>query len=115
MAITTCSVLKRSPDIRFRIIDGEAVVVRQKAAEVVVLNEVGARILDLAGGTTPVAAWVEALAAEYEVERAELERDVLAFAGELADQGLLEPVAGDPGPLPPLPPLPTVPEDHGGL
>ena len=34
------SVLRRRPDVRFRVIDGEAVVVRQSAAEVLVLNEV---------------------------------------------------------------------------
>ena len=33
----------------------------------------------------------EALLAEYEVERPQLERDVLAFAAALVEQGLLEP------------------------
>ena len=84
------SVLRRRPDVRFRVIDGEAVVVRQSAAEVLVLNEVAARILDLADGTAPVASWVESLAGEYETGRDTLEQDVIAFAAELVGEGLLE-------------------------
>jgi hypothetical protein len=91
--IDLASVLRRRGDVRFRLLDGEAVVLRQRAGEVMVLNEVGARILELADGTTPVSGWVEALAAEYEVGRDELARDVLYFAGELTAAEVLEPVA----------------------
>lgn len=84
------TVLKPAPDVRFRIVDGEAVVVRQKSAEVLVMSEVGARILTLADGIRPIGAWVEILAAEYEVDRGALERDVLRFAAELAAEGILE-------------------------
>jgi Coenzyme PQQ synthesis protein D (PqqD) len=97
--IDRTSVLRRRGDVRYRVLDGEAVVLRQRAGEVLVLNEVAARLLDLADGATPLAAWVETLAAEYEVERAVLERDVLDFAGELADAEVLELVeAGEPAP-----------------
>lgn len=84
------SVLKRCRDVRFRRVESEAVVLRQNAAEVMVLNEVGARILDLADGVTPIAGWVEALFDEFEVERGILEEDVLGFASELAEAGVLE-------------------------
>jgi hypothetical protein len=89
-AIDTATVLRRSRDIRHRRIDGEAVVVRQKAAEVLVMNEVAARLLDLADGRASVGAWVDALAAEYDVDRETLERDVLTFAAELTAEGMLE-------------------------
>jgi hypothetical protein len=85
------SVLKRCPDVRFRKVEDEAVVLRQNAAEVMVLNEVGARILDLADGVTPIEQWVDALFDEFEVDRATLEQDVLEFAVEMADAGVLEP------------------------
>lgn len=88
--IDLASVLRRSGDVRYRLLDGEAVVLRQKAGEVLVFNEVAARILDLADGETPVAGWVEALAAEYEVGREALAEDVLAFTGELAAAEVLE-------------------------
>lgn len=86
------TVLKPAPDVRFRIVDREAVVVRQTGAEVLVLSEVAARILALADGVRPVAVWIETLATEYEVDRATLERDVLRFAAVLADEGILETV-----------------------
>ena len=85
-------VLKPAPDVRFRIVDREAVVVRQTGAEVLVLSEVAARILALADGVRPVSAWIETLSTEYAVDRETLERDVLRFAAVLADEGILETV-----------------------
>jgi len=85
------SVLGRRADVRFRVIDAEGVVVRQTAGEVMVLNDIGTRILALADGVTPVARWIDTLLGEFEVARPVLERDVLAFATELVEQGLLEP------------------------
>jgi Coenzyme PQQ synthesis protein D (PqqD) len=88
------SVLRRRPDVRFRVIDEEGVVVRQSAGEVLVLNDLGTRILALADGLTPVACWIDSLLGDFDVERARLERDVVAFAGELVAQGLLEALPG---------------------
>ncbi|HXO27705.1 MAG TPA: PqqD family protein [Thermoanaerobaculia bacterium] len=85
------SVLGRRADVRFRVIDAEGVVVRQSAGEVLVLNDIGTRILALADGVNPVAHWIDTLLGEFEVARPVLERDVLDFAAELLDQGLLEP------------------------
>jgi hypothetical protein len=88
--ITPATVLQRRSDVRYRRIEGEAVVLRQSAAEVLVLNESGASVLDLADGERSVGDWIAALAAEYEGDPATLASDVLAFAGELAAAGLLE-------------------------
>jgi hypothetical protein len=85
-------VLRPSSDLRFRRIESEAVVVRQRAGEVLVMNEVAARILDLADGRTPVSGWIDVLAGEYDVDREALARDVVAFAAELAAEGMLESV-----------------------
>ena len=85
------SVLRPAPDVRFRIVDREAVVVRQRSAEVLVMSEVAARILALADGIRPVREWLEVLATEYEVDRGTLEQDVLRFAAELVDEGILTP------------------------
>jgi hypothetical protein len=94
-AIALSTVLRRRSDVRYRLIEGEAVVLRQSAAEVLVLNGVGASVLDLADGERPVAAWIEALAREYEADAETLTRDVLAFAGELREAGLLEEIAAE--------------------
>ncbi len=45
--IATDMVLKRCADTRYRNIGGEGVVVRQTASEVLVLNEIGVRLLEL--------------------------------------------------------------------
>lgn len=87
------SVLRPASDVRFRVVDQEAVVVRQRSSEVLVLSEVGARILSLADGVRPIDGWLDLLADEFEVDRETLERDVLRFVEELAEQGILE-VAG---------------------
>lgn len=90
MPVGPSSILRPARDLRFRRIDDEAVVVRQRAGEVLVLNETAARLLELADGRSRVADWVEVLAAEYDVDREALERDVLAFTVDLAEQGMLE-------------------------
>lgn len=89
-ALDPASILRPARDLRFRRIDDEAVVVRQRAGEVLVMNETAARLLELADGRTSVAGWVEVLAGEYEVDREALARDVLTFAADLTDEGMLE-------------------------
>jgi hypothetical protein len=89
-ALDPASILRPARDLRFRRIDDEAVVVRQRAGEVLVMNETAARLLELADGRTSVAGWVEVLAGEYEVDRQALARDVLTFAADLTDEGMLE-------------------------
>lgn len=88
--ITSSTVLRRRTDVRYRLIEGEAVVVRQSSAEVLVLNGVGAAVLDLADGESSVGAWIEALAEVYDADPGILARDVLEFAAELEEAGLLE-------------------------
>jgi hypothetical protein len=90
--ITLTDLFRRRKDVRYRIIDGEAVVIRQEAGEVLGINEVGGRLLELVDGKTPVAKLIDAIAREYEVERSVLERDVLEFLQELAGVGLIETV-----------------------
>jgi hypothetical protein len=93
--INSFTVLRRRSDVRYRRIEGEAVVLRQSAAEVLVLNEVGASVLDLADGERPVGEWIATLAAHYDADPETLAAEVLEFAGELREAGLLETVAKD--------------------
>jgi hypothetical protein len=94
--INLSTVLRRPSDVRYRRIEGEAVVLRQSVAEVLVLNGVGATVLDLADGRRPVGEWIDALVREYGADRETVARDVLEFAGEAAEAGLLEPVPSAP-------------------
>lgn len=82
--------LRPRADVRYRQIDGEAVVLRQDAGETLVLNEAGALILDrLAQGQEPAAVVAE-LVARFEVNAATAAADVQAFAAELESAGILE-------------------------
>jgi len=88
------TVLAKSSDARYRNIGGEGVVVRQSAGEVLVVNGVGARVLDLLETRTPVGGLLDTLAAEYAIDRATLECDVLAYLQELLDAGIIEDASG---------------------
>lgn len=85
-------VLLRAKDIRFRRVGAEAVVLAQDAGEVLVVNEVGARILELADGETPVKDWLRVLEAEYDVPAAALQEDVARYLDELLEKGVFSPI-----------------------
>ncbi len=59
--ITNETVLRRADDVRFRAVDDETVVIRQEAAEALVLNEVAGRILELVDATNSVEAIIDRL------------------------------------------------------
>ena len=82
--------LRKCADARYRNIGGEGIVVRQNAGEVLVLNDVGVRVLELLAAGGPVAGALETLAAEYEVDRAVLAQDVVAYLQELLEAGVVE-------------------------
>lgn len=82
---------RRAADVRFRILDGEAVVVRQRAAEVLGLDAAASRILELLDGERSLEAVIAALTAEYEGEPEAIAREVEAFVEELVAAGIVEP------------------------
>ncbi|MEL7061314.1 MAG: PqqD family protein [Acidobacteriota bacterium] len=90
---TSSTPLRRRSDVRFRLIDREGVVLRQDAGETLVLNEVGARILDLLDGSNSLDDVVQALHDEYEADLEAITSDVEAFASELLELGLVEQVS----------------------
>lgn len=97
------SELRLARDVRFRRLADEAVVIRQDVGEVLVVNELGARVLELldeqepatadgASGversTSSFASLVAVLQCEYTPNES-LDADVLAFLGELLDAGVV--------------------------
>ena len=78
------------PDVRYRVVDGQAVVIVQEAGEALVLNAVGTRILELVNGRRSIDEIEERLGAEFEVEPRELARDVAAYLEELTAAGVVE-------------------------
>ena len=91
--IARTAVFRKCSDTRHRNIGGEGIVVRQRASEVLVVTDVGARVLDLLDGSTPVSGLLSALAAEYDVDRATLEDDTEGYLRDLLDAGVIEPVS----------------------
>lgn len=83
---------RRTPDLRFRTIGDEGMVVRQRAGEVLVLNDTGIRVLELLDGEISVGALLDILADEYQVETSELRQDIQAYLAELSAAGLIEPL-----------------------
>ena len=87
-------VFSRRGDVRFRIVVDEAVVLRQEAAEVLVLNEVGGRILELLDGERTVGDVVDEISSEFEVdESTRLADETSAFIAELVEAGIVTPAA----------------------
>ena len=76
-------------DVRYRLVLDEAVVVRQEAAEVLGLNRVGARILELIAEGKSEEEMVAVLAAEHEVDAPVLRADVGEFVQELLAAGVI--------------------------
>lgn len=92
-------VYQRLPDVRFRVIDREGVVIRQTAGEALVLNEVGARFLQLVDGTLTLGEIVDRLLEEFKVERDQLRADIDGFVAELSENGIIE-ASSSPSPVP---------------
>ncbi len=88
--MTPSSVYRHCGDVRYRVIDDEAVVIRQDAGEVLGLNDIGARVLELVDGKASVEVLLEKMAGEFETDRAQLERDVFEFLKELTEAGVIE-------------------------
>lgn len=86
--------LRARRDVRFRTIGEEGVVIRQEAGEVLVVNEVGARVLSLLDGERTVEVVLATLAEEFEVEREKLRADLAAYLRELLLNGVIEETDG---------------------
>lgn len=78
-----------APGVVGRTVQDEAVLVLTDRAKVEVLNSVGARIWELSDGHHSLRAIAAKLCAEYQVDAADAEADVLHFVGLLVDRGAL--------------------------
>lgn len=81
---------KLARDVRFRRVFDEAVIVRQDASEVLGLNHVGLRILELIRDGASESDMIATLTAEFEVEPEVLREDLPAFVDELVASGVIE-------------------------
>ncbi len=79
-------------DVRYRSIADEGIVLLQDEGEVLVVNGVGVRIVELIGEGITLPQILETLETEYDVEPEQLMTDVRTYLAELEDAGVLEPV-----------------------
>ncbi len=87
---TAQSTVLRARDVAWRAFDGEVALVHPATGQLRTLNEVGARIWQLADGR-PFEALVTELLNEFDVDRTSLEADVRAFLDDLTARGMLSP------------------------
>lgn len=80
---------KLARDVRFRRILDEAVVIRQDASEVMGLNHVGGRVLELLRDGVGESDMIATLANEFDVAPETLAADVAAFVDDLVASGVI--------------------------
>jgi len=80
--------LALNPAARFRRVGEEGVVIQQSNAEVLVLNDTAARLLELSDGKRTIADCAELIEADFHAERDAIVRDLLQFAEELVAAGV---------------------------
>lgn len=89
MNVTLDSCPSRHTEVFSRFVDGEAVLLLPAKGEVKVVNEVGAQIWESIDGKHTVREIVALICAEYQVERADAERDVIEFLESLLEHGIV--------------------------
>ena len=77
-----------SPDAMFQEISGEGVILDLASASYFGLDEVGVRLWTLLQNDPSLQLACDALLVEYEVDRAQLETDLIQLVRELANAGL---------------------------
>lgn len=88
--------LAPSPDVVFRALDGDAVLLDLASGTYFGLNQVGTRIWQLLDEGLAVEAIVDRLAAEYEAPPSTIEADVVRLLEELQSRRLIRPVEAPP-------------------
>ncbi len=78
------------PQVAGRLVDDQALLVLCEEGRVNVYNTVGTRVWELADGTRTLAAIVETVLAEYDVDRDRAEADVAAFVDLLVARNMLQ-------------------------
>jgi hypothetical protein len=81
-------VIALDDNILFRRVAGEGVVVDQRRAEVMVVNEVGLRVLELLRDKVSVEDIVATVSDEFDAQPETVEADVLRFIDEITERGM---------------------------
>ncbi len=89
MSVDPSTVLQLESDVRQTRVAGEGVILRQDDGEILVINEVAIRFVELIDGNRSLGELTELLLQEYDVEKDRLAADLAEYASELMDQNVL--------------------------
>ena len=89
MAISFSDRVTVAPDVLFRVVGDEAVLVNLQSQQYLGLNAVGTRMWSVLGGASSIEAAYDELCQESEVEPAQLRADLEEFIDQLRGQGLI--------------------------
>lgn len=93
MSVDPSTVLQLESDVRQARVAGEGVILRQDDGEILVINEVAIRFVELIDGDRNLGELTELLLQEYDVEKDRLAVDLAEYASELVNQNVLNIVA----------------------
>ena len=94
MSISFSDCVRVAPDVLFRMVSDEAILVNLNTEVYLGLNPVGARMWSALTDAPSIDAAYQTLLAEYEVEPAHLRADLEELLGQLLGQKLIEVRAG---------------------
>ena len=89
MNITLQSRIALDPRVRFRRFENDGIVIHQKTAEAIVVSDVATRFLEMANGARTLQECAAVIGSEFDAPAEVIERDLVAFASELADAGIV--------------------------
>lgn len=92
--LTEASMIVRNDQIPTGEIDGELVALDLDRGDCFGMDRVGTLIWQMAAEPVPVAAIVDRLTQDHDIDRETCRNDVLPFIGELADAGLVRVLEG---------------------
>jgi hypothetical protein len=90
MAVSFSERLRVAPDVLFRLLGEEAVLLNLNTERYLGLNAVGTRMWNVLARADSIQAAYDELLQEYEVEAAQLRKDIEEFIDQLIDQKLIE-------------------------
>jgi len=93
MPLSPSSVLQLHSDIRQTRVSDEGIILRQEDGEILVVNEVAIRFVELIDGNRNLDELTDMLLQEYEVDRNTLADDLAEYASELISHGVLNTTA----------------------
>ena len=95
MAVSFSDRVRVAPDVLFRLVSDEGVLVNLNTEVYLGLNPVGTRMWSVLNTASSIQAAYEALLEEYDVEPSELRRDLEEFIDQLFAQHLIEAAPAD--------------------